>query len=43
MPVDRIPHWEHFSNPDFVEPVTGIDPHEKPCSAALSRRAGIPR
>jgi hypothetical protein len=29
----RIPHWEHMSNPDFVERVTGIDPYEKPRSA----------
>jgi len=29
----RIPHWEHMSNPDFVQHVTGIDPYEKPRSA----------
>jgi hypothetical protein len=31
----RIPHWEHLSNPDFVQRVTGIDPYEKPRSAHL--------
>ena len=25
-PTDRIPHWEHFSNPTFEGLVTGIDP-----------------
>lgn len=31
----RIPHWEHLSNPDFVELVTGIDPYEKPRTAHM--------
>lgn len=31
----RIPHWEHLSNPDFVQLATGIDPWEKPRSAML--------
>ena len=34
----RIPHWEHMSNPDFVHLATGIDPWEKPRSAALRLR-----
>jgi len=41
-PVDRIPHWEHFSNPGFVELVTGIDPYEKPRSAALTAYGMLP-
>jgi len=36
----RIPHWEHMSNPDFVQHVTGIDPYEKPRSA-YQRLKGI--
>jgi hypothetical protein len=31
----RIPHWEHISNPDLIEYVTGIDPYEKPRTASL--------
>jgi len=31
----RIPHWEHISNPAVIELVTGIDPWEKPRTAAL--------
>jgi len=31
----RIPHWEHMSNPDFIELVSGVDPYEKPRTAAL--------
>jgi hypothetical protein len=31
----RIPRWEHLSNPDFIQLVTGIDPWDKPRSAAL--------
>jgi len=31
----RIPHWEHLSNPDFIGLASGIDPYEKPRSAAL--------
>lgn len=40
--VDRIPHWEHFSNPDFIELITGIDPYEKPRSAALAAYEKLP-
>jgi len=29
-PTERIPHWEHFSCPDFQAAVTGIDPYEHP-------------
>ena len=29
-PVDRIPHWESLSNPDFEKLITGIDPYEHP-------------
>ncbi|MBI2938841.1 MAG: hypothetical protein HYY04_00250 [Chloroflexi bacterium] len=29
-PTDRIPHWEHFSNPAFEEAATGIDPWRHP-------------
>jgi len=32
-PTDRIAHWEHMSNPDAVQLITGIDPWEKPYSA----------
>lgn len=35
---ERIPHWEHLSNPDFVQYVTGIDPWRKPRSAMLRFR-----
>ncbi len=35
QPVDRIPHWEHISNPDFIRLVSGIDPYEHPRQAAL--------
>jgi len=34
-PVDRIPHWEHLSNPDFLTLVSGIDAYEHPRQAAL--------
>ena len=30
---DRIPHWEHFSNPAFEEAVTGVDPYLHPQAA----------
>lgn len=33
QPTDRIAHYEHFSNPDAVQLITGIDPWEKPHSA----------
>jgi hypothetical protein len=29
-PTDRIPHWEHFSNPQYEELLTGIDPWAHP-------------
>lgn len=32
-PTDRIPMWEHFSNPDAEFAITGIDPWDKPKSA----------
>jgi len=32
-PTDRIPHWEHFSNPDFEQLVTGLDPWTTPKNA----------
>jgi hypothetical protein len=35
QPVDRIPHWEHFSNPDFFSLISGIDAYEHPRQAAL--------
>jgi hypothetical protein len=34
-PVDRIPHWEHFSNPDAFSLLSGIDAYEHPRQAAL--------
>jgi len=34
-PVDRIPHWEHISNPDFLTLMSGIDAYEHPRQAAL--------
>ena len=30
QPTDRIPMWEHFSNPDAEHAITGIDPWEHP-------------
>lgn len=41
-PVDRIPHWEHLSNPDFVQHVTGIDPYEHPRAAAQAAYDRLP-
>jgi hypothetical protein len=32
----KIPHWEHFSNPDAIELMTGIDPWKKPRTASLA-------
>lgn len=29
-PTDRIPHWEHFSNPDYEARLTGFDPWAHP-------------
>lgn len=34
--VDRIPHWESVSNPDYELHVSGIDPYEKPRSARIA-------
>jgi len=34
QPVDRIPHWEHFSNPDAFSLLSGIDAWEHPRLAA---------
>jgi hypothetical protein len=33
-PVDRIPHWEHISNPDFLSLMSGIDYYQHPQQAA---------
>lgn len=35
QPVDRIPHWEHFSNPDAFTVLSGIDAWQHPRQAAL--------
>jgi len=35
QPVDRIPHWEHFSNPDAFSLMSGIDAWQHPREAAL--------
>lgn len=42
QPVDRIPHWEHLSNPDFFGLVSGIDPYEHPRQAALKAAELLP-
>jgi len=42
QPVDRIPHWEHISNPDFYGAVSGIDPYEHPRQAALKALEQLP-
>jgi hypothetical protein len=34
QPVDRIPHWEHFSNPDAFTLMSGIDAWQHPRLAA---------
>lgn len=34
QPVERIPHWEHFSNPDFFTLISGIDYYEHPRQSA---------
>ena len=34
QPVDRIPHWEHFSNPDFFSLISGVDAYQHPRQAA---------
>jgi len=41
-PVDRIPHWEHLSNPDFLGLVAGVDPYEQPRTAALRTYEALP-
>ena len=38
----RIPHWEHMSNPDFIGLASGVDPYEKPRTAALKAREAYP-
>ncbi len=30
QPTDHIPMWEHFSNPDAEQAITGIDPYDHP-------------
>jgi hypothetical protein len=40
--VDRIPHWEHFSNPRYEEMVTGIDPWARPRSARQALLRALP-
>ena len=35
QPVDRIPHWEHFSNPDFFSLMSGLDYYQHPREASL--------
>ena len=40
--VDRIPHWESVSNPDYERHLTGIDPYEKPRSARLAMYQKVP-
>lgn len=42
QPVDRIPHWEHLSNPDFYGLMSGIDPYEHPRQAALAALEKLP-
>jgi len=42
QPVDRIPHWEHMSNPDFLRLISGIDPYEHPREAALKTFEQLP-
>ena len=41
-PVDRIPHWEHISNPDFYGLISGLDPYEHPRQAALKALEQLP-
>ncbi len=40
--TDRIPHWEHFSNPAFEQMVTGIDPWQHPQQARRRLLALMP-
>ena len=42
QPVDRIPHWEHISNPEFFRLMSGIDPYEHPRQAALKALEQLP-
>ncbi len=41
-PVDRIPHYEHLSNPDFYTLITGIDAYQHPRQAALRAMEILP-
>ncbi|MGD9519131.1 MAG: uroporphyrinogen decarboxylase family protein [Armatimonadota bacterium] len=41
-PVDRIPHWEHLSNPEFLRLMSGLDPYEHPRQAALKTLEQLP-
>jgi hypothetical protein len=42
QPVDRIPHWEHLSNPDFFTLMSGIDAYEHPQQAAAKALEMLP-
>ena len=42
QPVDRIPHWEHLSNPEFFRLMSGIDPYAHPRQAALKALEPLP-
>ncbi len=41
-PVDRIPHWEHLSNPDFLTLFSGINAYSHPRQAALAVAERLP-
>jgi Uroporphyrinogen decarboxylase (URO-D) len=41
-PADRIPHWEHFANPNFEEAVTGVDPYLHPRLARARLLEALP-
>ncbi len=40
--VDRIPHWEHFSNPEFFRLMSGVDPYQHPQEAARKTLEQLP-
>jgi hypothetical protein len=42
QPVDRIPHWEHFSNPDFFTLMSGIDYYQHPQQSARKALEMLP-
>ncbi len=42
QPVDRIPHWEHLSNPEFFRLMSGIDPYQHPQLAAQKTLENLP-